>query len=147
MLLVHHQQKLWNIFHFSDFLHHCGAWRVFLWHTFLRANITFWGANSQLTAKWKAKFQNCDFGLFFCIRLCLEFLSSHCQMSAISDRVLYKDIVNNTIVYLLPIWCDQQGIIVVGASCRRKLGVGLVCHKVMFTKPYPVTNSRSIHRE
>ena len=35
-------------------------------------------------------------------RLCLEFFSSHCQMSAISDHVLHRDIVQNIIVYLLP---------------------------------------------
>ena len=27
---VHYRQKLWNIFHFSGFLHFCGSWRVFL---------------------------------------------------------------------------------------------------------------------
>ena len=38
--------------------------------------------------------------------------------------------------------CDQKGISVVGASHRMNLGVGLSCHNVMSTKPYPVTNSR-----
>ena len=36
-----------------------------VWNTFLRADITFLGANSQLTAKWTAKFEDSDFGLFF----------------------------------------------------------------------------------
>ena len=40
--------------------------------------------------------------VFFSIRLKLEFLSL-CQIAAISVRVLCKDIVHNTIVYLPPI--------------------------------------------
>ena len=40
--------------------------------------------------------------VFFSIRLWLEFLLSLCQIAAISIRVLYRDIVNKTSVYLPP---------------------------------------------
>ena len=52
------------------------------------------------------------------------------QIADISIRVLYGDIVHNTIVYLPPI----LGISVVGASHRRTGSVVLVYHKVMYTK-------------
>ena len=40
--------------------------------------------------------------VFFSIRLWLEFLLFLCQIVAISIRLLYRDIVNNTCVYLSP---------------------------------------------
>ena len=58
--------------------------------------------------------------VFFSIRLWLEFLLLLCQFAALSIRVLYWDIVHNTIVYLPPFWCGQQGISIVGASYRKK---------------------------
>ena len=47
---------------FCIFVVHKGCF--FVWNIFLRVDITFWGADSQLTAKWTAKFENYDFGLF-----------------------------------------------------------------------------------
>ena len=47
---------------FFIFVVHEGCF--FVWNTCLRADITFWGANSQLKAKWTAKFEIYDFGLF-----------------------------------------------------------------------------------
>ena len=44
-------------------------------------------------------------------------------MSAISDRVLYRDIVHNTIVYLLPNLVRSVGDKRRGASHRKMLGV------------------------
>ena len=49
--------------------------------------------------------------VFFSIRLWLEFLLSLCQIAAISIRVLYRDIVQNTIVYF-------PDILVFGALSR-----------------------------
>ena len=46
---------------------------------------------------------------FFSIRLRLEFLLSFCQIAAISFRVLYRDIVHNTIVYIPPILVRSAG--------------------------------------
>ena len=47
--------------------------------------------------------------VFFSLRLWLEFLLSLCQIAAISIRVLYKDIVHSTIVYLLSILVRYAG--------------------------------------
>ena len=47
--------------------------------------------------------------VYFSIRLWLEFLLSLRQIAAISIRVLYRDIVHNTIVYLLPILARSAG--------------------------------------
>ena len=47
--------------------------------------------------------------VFFSIRLRLEFLLSVCHIAAISIRVLDKDIVHNTIVYLPPILVRSAG--------------------------------------
>ena len=49
--------------------------------------------------------------VFFSIRLWLEFLLSLSQIAAISIRVLYRDIVQNTIVYF-------PDILVFGAFSR-----------------------------
>ena len=50
---VHYRQKLWICFSisviFCIFVVHEGCFLV--WNTFLRADITFWGAYSQLTAR------------------------------------------------------------------------------------------------
>ena len=100
-----------------------------------------------VNSKINSKVRKLWYWSFFCIRLCLELLASHCEISAISDRVLYRNIVHHTIVYLLPNLVWSAGISIMGASRRRKLGVGFACHKVMSTKPYPVTNNRSFHTE
>ena len=47
--------------------------------------------------------------VFFSIRRWLEFLLSLCQIAAISIRVLYRDIVHNTIVYFPPILVRSAG--------------------------------------
>ena len=47
--------------------------------------------------------------VFFSIRLWLEFLLSLCQIAVISIRVLYRDIVHNTIVYFPPILVRSAG--------------------------------------
>ena len=52
-----------------------------------------------------------------------------------------------TLFIYCPISYDQQNISDVGASRRRKLGVGLACHKMMSTKPHPGTNNWSFHTE
>ena len=46
---------------FCIFVVHEGCF--FVWNTFLRADISFWRANSQLTAKWTAKFAEKDVGI------------------------------------------------------------------------------------
>ena len=51
----------------------------------------------------KRKCSKTIISVFFSIRLWLEFLFSLHQIAAISIRVLYRDIVHNTIVYLAPI--------------------------------------------
>ena len=45
------------------------------------------------------------------------------------------------------VWCDRQGISIVGTSHTRTLRVVLVYHKVMYTKALPVTNNLSFHIE
>ena len=47
--------------------------------------------------------------VFFSIRLYLEFLLSLCQIAAKSIRLLYRDKVHNTIVYLPPILVRSAG--------------------------------------
>ena len=47
--------------------------------------------------------------VFFSIRLWLEFLLTLYQIAAISIRVLYRDIVHNTIVYFPPILARSAG--------------------------------------
>ena len=47
--------------------------------------------------------------VFFSIRLWLEFLMSFFQIAAISIRVLYRDMLHNTIVYLKPILVRSAG--------------------------------------
>ena len=47
--------------------------------------------------------------VFFSIILWLEFLMSFFQIAAISIRVLYRDMVHNTIVYLTPILVRSAG--------------------------------------
>ena len=47
--------------------------------------------------------------VFFSIRLWLEFLLFLCQIAAISIRLLYRDMVHNTIVYLPPILVRSAG--------------------------------------
>ena len=47
--------------------------------------------------------------VFFSIRRWLEFLLSLCQMAVLSIRVLYRDIVHNTIVYSPPILVRSVG--------------------------------------
>ena len=54
--------------------------------------------------------------VFLLIRQWLEFLLSLCQIAVISSRVLYRDIVHNTIVFFRLFWCVQQGISVVGGG-------------------------------
>ena len=51
----------------------------------------------------KVKGSKTIISVFFSIRLWLEFLLSLCQFAAISIRVLCKETVRNTIVYLPPI--------------------------------------------
>ena len=130
---------------FCIFVVHEGCFCV--WNAFLRAGIIFWGGNSQLTAKWTAKFENYDFGLFSV----LDSVQNSCRLIV---RCLPYPIVcciekSYTIplfIYCL-IWCDQHGISVVGASRRRVLGVVLACHKTMSKKSHPVTNNRYFHTE
>ena len=126
----------------------CGAWSMFRCLKYIpTSRHYFLGANSQLTAKWTAKFENSDFGLFFT----LDSVYNSCRF--IVRCLPYPIVCCIEILQTIPlfihclIWCDQQGISIVGASRRRKLWVGLACHKVMFTKPYPVTNNRSFHTE
>ena len=57
----------------------------------------------------KCKGSKTIISVFFSIRLWLEFLLSLCQIAAISIRVLYRDIVHNTIVYLPPILVRSAG--------------------------------------
>ena len=47
--------------------------------------------------------------VFFSIRLWLEFLFSLCQITAISIRALYRNIVHITIVYSPPILVRSAG--------------------------------------
>ena len=47
--------------------------------------------------------------VFFSIRLRLEFLLSLCQIAAIYIRLLYRDMVHNSIVYLPPILVRSAG--------------------------------------
>ena len=47
--------------------------------------------------------------VFSSIRRWLEFLLSLCQIAAISIRVLYRDIVHNTIVYFPPTLVRSAG--------------------------------------
>ena len=80
----------------------CGAGYFYTWNTFKRADITF-GSLLALNNKMKRKGSKTIISVFFSIRLWLEFFLSLCQFAAISIRVLYWDIVHNTIVYLPPI--------------------------------------------
>ena len=57
----------------------------------------------------KCKGSKTIISVFFSIRRWLEFLLSLCQIAAISIRVLYRDIVHNTIVYLPPILMRSAG--------------------------------------
>ena len=57
----------------------------------------------------KSKGSKTIMSLFFSIRLWLEFLLPLGQIAAISFRLLYKDIVHNTIVHLPPILVRSAG--------------------------------------
>ena len=148
LCFIHYRQKLWNIFHFGDFLHFCGAWRVFLSLKCIpKSRYYFLGDNGQLTAKWTAKGENYDFGLFSV----LDFVYNSCRL--IVWCLPYPIVCCFEIGHTIPLFicclllCDHQEISVVGALRSRKFGVGLAYHKVMSTKPYPVTNNRYFHTE
>ena len=68
---------------------------------------------SELFSNWKQNeaqgFKYSYFGIFFSIRLWLQFLLSLCQTSAISIRLLFRNIVHNTIVYLSSILVQLAG--------------------------------------
>ena len=57
----------------------------------------------------KSKGSKTVMSLFFSLRLWLEFLLSLGQIAAISIRLLYRDIVHNTIVHLPPILLQSAG--------------------------------------
>ena len=57
----------------------------------------------------KSKGSKTIMSLFFSIRPWLEFLFSLGQIVAISIRLLYRDIVYNTIVHLPPILVQSAG--------------------------------------
>ena len=128
-------KKYGIILYLNDFLHFCGVCMVFLYLKYIpTSQYYFWGSQFALNRKMKRKGSKTIMSLFFSIRLWLEFLLSLGPITAISIRLLYRDIVHNTIVHLTPIWCGQQGISVVGGLHRRTWGVILVYHKVMYTK-------------
>ena len=100
---LHYRQKIWNIFYFSDFLHFCGVCMAFLYLKYIpTSRYYFWGSLFALNSKMKSKGSKTIMSLFFSIRLWLEFLLSLGQIAAISIRLLYRDIVNNTSFYLPP---------------------------------------------
>ena len=108
--LLHYRQKIWNIFYFSDFLHFCGVCRAFLYLRYISTSkYYFWGSWFALNSKMKHDGSKIIISVFFSIRSWLEFLLSLCQIAAISIRVLYRDIVHNTIVYLLLILVRSAG--------------------------------------
>ena len=69
----------------------------------------FWGSYLALNSKIKRKGSKTIISVFFSIRLWSEFLLSLCQIAAISIRVLYRDCVHNTIVFLPPILVRSTG--------------------------------------
>ena len=78
---IHYRQKIWNIFHFSDFVVFCEVCWVYLYLIDIPTNrYNFWGVNSHSLTKWTAKVQKQLFWSFFFIRRWLEFLLSHCQI-------------------------------------------------------------------
>ena len=108
--LIHYRQKIWNIFYVSDFLHFCAVYRAFLYSRYISTSkYYFWGSWFALNSKMKRDGSKTIVSVYFSIRLWLEFLLSLRQIAAISIRVLYRDIVHNTIVYLLPFLVRSAG--------------------------------------
>ena len=132
---IHYRQKIWNIFCFSDFLHICGVCRVFLSLKYIHTSrYYFLGSELAFNSKMKRKGSKPNISALCSIRLWLEFFLSLYQIAAISIRALYRNLVHNTIVFLPPILCGQQGISVVGASHNRTWGIVLIYHQGMYTK-------------
>ena len=103
-------KKICNIFCIIDFLHFCGLCRVFLYLRYIpTSRYYFWGSWLALNSKMMRKGSKTIISVFFSIRLWLEFLLSLYQIAAISIRVLYRDIVLNTIVYLSSILVRSAG--------------------------------------
>ena len=69
----------------------------------------FLGSSFALNSKMKSIGSKTIISVFFSLRLWLEFLLSLGHIAAISIRLLYRDIVHNTIVYLLPILVRSAG--------------------------------------
>ena len=73
----------------------------------------------------KRKGSKTSISVFFSIGLWLEFLLSLCKIAAISIRVLYRDIVHNTIFYLLPILVRSAGDYCRGGLTKKDVGSSL----------------------
>ena len=101
---IHTTGKKYGIYFISAiFFLFCGVCRVYLYLVYIpTSRYYFLEVNSQSIAKWTANVQEQLFWSFFFIRRCLECLLSHCQIAAISVRVLIRDIMHNIIVYLPP---------------------------------------------
>ena len=69
----------------------------------------FWGSYLAFNSKIKRKGSKTIISVLFSIRLWLEFFLSLYPIAAISIRVLYKDIVHNTIIYLPSILVRSEG--------------------------------------
>ena len=101
MQQLHYWQKIWNIFHYSDFFLFCGVSMVIRYLIYIpTSRYYFWGVNSHSIAKWTAKVQKQLFWSFYFIRRWLEFLLFYCQIAAISVRVFIRDIMHKIVVYL-----------------------------------------------
>ena len=61
----HYRQKIWNIFHFSEFWYFVGCVRyLFMWFTFLQTDITFGDLIHIQKQNEPQRFKNYDFGPF-----------------------------------------------------------------------------------
>ena len=62
---IHYRQKIWNIFHFSEFVYFVGYVRyLFMWFTFLQTDITFGDLIHIQKQNQLQMFKTNDFGPF-----------------------------------------------------------------------------------
>ena len=107
-------------------MHFCGVCMVFLYLKYIpTSRYYFWGSLFALNSKMKSKGSKTSMSLFFSFRLWLEFLLSLGQIAAISIRLLYRDIVNNTSFYLPPNLVRSAGDKHRGGLASRDVGSSL----------------------
>ena len=119
--MIHYRQTIWIFFSFQRFFLFCGVCRVYLYLVYIpTSRYYFLGINSQPIAKWTTKVKK-KFGPFSL----LDAGSNSCCLIVRLLTYLFVCLLEilctiTLFIYHL-VWCDRQGISIVGTSHRRTL--------------------------